>query len=130
MAIADIGIFSMLRTRMQWHQERQKVLAENVANSDTPNYRPRDLVPLKFDSLGPAAPGAPLTLTNVAHQAGAEGETTFARTQGGFAIRPAGNAVSLEEQMSKVAENQMDFQAASALYTKSLGLMKLAIGRR
>ena len=36
MAITDIPIFSMLRTRMQWHQERQRVLAENVANADTP----------------------------------------------------------------------------------------------
>src|SRR5215831_10422102 len=25
-------IFSVLRTRMQWHQERQKILADNVAN--------------------------------------------------------------------------------------------------
>ena len=45
MPISDIPIFSMLRTRMQWHQERQRVLAENVANADTPNYRPRDLSP-------------------------------------------------------------------------------------
>ena len=42
----------MLRTRMQWHQERQKVLAENVANSDTPKFRPRDLVEPKFDPTG------------------------------------------------------------------------------
>ena len=45
MPITDIPILSMLRTRMEWHQERQRVLAENVANADTPNYRPRDLAP-------------------------------------------------------------------------------------
>ena len=39
MGIADIPIFSMLRTRMEWHQTRQKVLAENVANADTAGYR-------------------------------------------------------------------------------------------
>jgi flagellar basal-body rod protein FlgB len=39
MAISDIPILSMLRTRMQWHQERQHLLSENVANADTPNYR-------------------------------------------------------------------------------------------
>jgi flagellar basal-body rod protein FlgB len=37
MAITDVPILSMLRTRLNWNQERQKVLAENVANSDTPN---------------------------------------------------------------------------------------------
>ena len=52
MAITDLPMFSMLRTQMQWHQERQRVLAENVANADTPNFRPRDLAPLKFDRNG------------------------------------------------------------------------------
>ena len=46
MAITDLPMLSMLRTKMQWHQERQRVLAENVSNSDTPNFRPRDLVEL------------------------------------------------------------------------------------
>ena len=41
MAITDLPLFSMLRTRMHWHQERQRLLAENVANSDTPSFRPR-----------------------------------------------------------------------------------------
>ena len=50
MPITDIPILSMLRTRMQWHQERQLVLAENIANADTPNYHARDLAPPSFDS--------------------------------------------------------------------------------
>ena len=44
MSINDLPMLSALRTRMQWHQERQRVLSENVANSDTPNFKPRDLV--------------------------------------------------------------------------------------
>ena len=40
MAISDIPGLSALRTSMQWHQQRQRVLAENVANADTPNYQP------------------------------------------------------------------------------------------
>ena len=39
MPITDLPLLSMLRTRMQWQQERQRLLAENVANADTPNYR-------------------------------------------------------------------------------------------
>jgi flagellar basal-body rod protein FlgB len=42
MPISDLPILSMLRTRMQWHQERQRLLAENVASADIPNLpRPR-----------------------------------------------------------------------------------------
>src|ERR1700722_399519 len=58
MSISDIPVLSALRTRMQWHQERQRVLSENVANSDTPNFRPRDLVEPKFDAEGGAVGGA------------------------------------------------------------------------
>src|SRR5215469_10113021 len=52
MAINDLPVLSALRTKMQWHQERQRVLSENVANSDTPHFKPRDLVEPKFDSTG------------------------------------------------------------------------------
>ena len=55
MAISDLPVLSALRTKMQWHQERQKVLSENVSNSDTPNFKPRDLVEPKFDATGAAA---------------------------------------------------------------------------
>jgi flagellar basal-body rod protein FlgB len=130
MAIADVGIFSMLRTRMQWHQERQKVLADNVANSDTPNFRPRDLVEPKFNASGPAMPGVSLMRTDAGHQAATESTSTFARTESGFEIRPAGNAVTLEDEMIRVANNQMDFQTVTALYTKSLGLIKIAVGKK
>ena len=56
MAIADIPILSMLRTRLDWAQARQRVLAENVANSDTPQFRARDLAPPKFDEAPLARP--------------------------------------------------------------------------
>ena len=52
MAIADLPALAALRTRMQWHQQRQRVLAENIANSDTPNFKPRDLVEPKFTPSG------------------------------------------------------------------------------
>ena len=44
-------------------------------------------------------------------------------------MRPTGNAVNLEDEMMKVAANQMDYQAATSLYTRSLGLIKTAIGK-
>src|SRR6476469_6267494 len=55
MSINDLLVLSVLRTKMQWHQERQRVLSENVSNSDTPNFKPRDLVQPKFDSTAAGA---------------------------------------------------------------------------
>jgi flagellar basal-body rod protein FlgB len=130
-AITDLPLFSMLRTRMQWHQERQRVLSENVANSDTPNYRPRDLAPLQFDRLQPMLTALGLNRTETGHIASSEGSSSqFQASRFGYETRSAGSAVNLEDEMIKVAANQMDYQAATTLYTKSLGLIKTAIGKR
>src|SRR3954469_23404294 len=134
MAISDLPIFSMLRTRMNWHQERQRLLAENVANADTPGYRPRDLTPLNFGRQVQQASGQlQLALTSPAHLSTGIGPTgsSFAVDRSGkYDVRPAGNAVNLEDEMMKVAANQMDHQAAISLYSRSMGLLKTAIGKR
>jgi flagellar basal-body rod protein FlgB len=129
MAITDIPIFSMLRTKMQWHQQRQNVLAQNVANADTPNYRPLDLAEQKFQ-LGAPGP-APLRLarTDPGHLDGFTGGGDFPNNPNQYQVRPAGNAVNLEDEMMKVAANQMDYQSATQLYSRSMGLLKTAIGR-
>ena len=135
MAITDVPILSMLRTKMSWNQDRQKVLAENVANSDTPQFQERDLVAPKFEVPGVvvAKPVAPVALatTESGHIGGIPLSDSAFRTESknNFEVRPTGNSVNLEEEMMKVAANQIDYQTATALYSRSLGLLKLAIGR-
>jgi flagellar basal-body rod protein FlgB len=135
MPITDIPALAVLRTKMQWHQQRQRVLAENIANSDTPNFKPRDLVEPKFNSSSPATPGTTagalaLARTDPGHMTAVGGDTTFVDQKSFYETRPAGNSVSMEDEMMKVAANQMDYQAATTLYSKSLGLLKTAIGKR
>ena len=130
MAITDLPLFSMLRTRMQWHQERQRLLAENVSNSDTQGYRPRDLAPLQFDRTMPTLTAIGLDRTDAGHIASLHASSSQTSRLGGYDVRPTGIAVNLEDEMIKVAANQMDYQAATTLYTKSLGLIKIAIGKR
>ncbi len=136
MAITDLPVLSALRERMQWHQERQRVLAENVANADTPGFRPRDLAAPGLQQSGAITSrdfpkDLQMLRTSVGHLATAGGSGRFAIARGvGFETRPAGNAVNLEDEMLKVASNQMDFAAATTLYSRSLGLLKTAIGRR
>jgi flagellar basal-body rod protein FlgB len=133
MSINDFPVLSALRTKMQWHQERQRVLAENVSNSDTPKFKPRDLVEPKFDSTGAVAGGmAPLAMsrTSEAHIVPTSGGASFDQNRkAGFQTRPTGNAVNLEDEMLKVSANQMDYAAATSLYSKSLHLLKTAIGK-
>ncbi len=132
MAISDLPIFSMLRTRMNWHQERQKVLAENVANADTPRFRPKDLTPLDFGKQVQQASGQlQLALTSPQHLSSPSAAGSFATERPGkYDVKPAGNAVNLEDEMMKVASNQMDYQAAISLYSRSMGMFKTALGKR
>ena len=74
-----------------------------------------------------------LARTDAGHIAGVgSGDARSSQPQrnGGYEIRPTGNAVNLEDEMLKVAANQMDYQAATALYSRSLGLIKTALGKR
>jgi len=132
MAISDLPIFSMLRTRMNWHQERQRLLAENVANVDTPGYRARDLSPLDFGRQVEQASGQlQLALTAPAHLSGGPAGSGFPLDRATkHDVRPMGKTVNLEDEMMKVAANQMDHQAAISLYARSMGLLKTAIGKR
>jgi flagellar basal-body rod protein FlgB len=134
LAITDIPILSMLRTRLDWSQQRQRLLAENVANADTPNYRARDLKPLKFEPEGQLAgqgvTPVMLAQTESGHIGSATSGSSFRTDRDAkYEVHPGGNSVSLEDEMMKVAANQMDYQAVSALYTRSLSLLKIALGK-
>ena len=48
MQIGGIQLFQALGEKMRWHQERQGVLAENIANADTPGFMERDLKAFSF----------------------------------------------------------------------------------
>ena len=128
----DLPLMGFITKKMQWHQNRQSVLASNVANADTPNYQPHDLKALEFDQhLSSAQTSFTLRRTHDLHFHGDGPDSGGFEANSGqdFEVTPSGNAVVLEDQMMKVAENQFDYQTASTVYQKSLGLLKIAIAR-
>ena len=133
MSISDLPVLSALRTKMQWQQARQRVLSENVSNANTPNFKPRDLVEPKFGPAGTqtgAMGSLAMMRTSASHIAPGRASASFdINNKAGFQTKPAGNAVSLEEEMMKVSANQMDYAAVTSLYSKSLHLLKTAIGK-
>src|SRR3954453_16262309 len=85
MELGDIPIFSMLKSRLGYLSERQRVIAENVANANTPGYQARDLKAFDFQSHMHAAAVAPGASAVAATPAG-----TMAVTQPGH-IQPRGS---------------------------------------
>lgn len=129
-----IGLLDALGEKMRWHQARQTLLAENVANADTPGYRGRDLAAFGFEEhmQQKSAVQIATTATQPGHFAvQGNNEGGFgARALNSFEITPEGNGVTLEDEMMKVAGNQMDYQAITALYTRSIKLLKTALGKQ
>ena len=133
-AISDLKMFSMLRSKMHWHQTRQRVLAENVANADTAGYRARDLADFKFEKTLKAtqAGGLETRMTNKGHLKGhsiLHKDNLGSKRVDSFEITPEGNGVVLEEQMMKITANQMDYQTITQLYSKGLGMIRTAVRR-
>lgn len=139
MALDDIPLFGMLRSRLGYLAERQRLIAENVANADTPGYTPRDLRPFTLPTATSAAAaggggGLQMTGTSPRHLPGA------ARARGsGAAFRTSetpdsettmnGNGVVLEEQMMHMSEARIEYDAAIGFYQKSLNMLRLASRR-
>lgn len=133
MDLESIPLFAALTERMKWLTARQKVLSQNVANADTPNYRSKDLKPLEFRDMiaGPEEKNVRISRTNGRHihvKEIAKYETQINRDV--RETSPTGNAVILEEEMMKVAETQIQYELTTTLYRKNLGMLKTALGRR
>jgi flagellar basal-body rod protein FlgB len=131
--IGDLPLISAIKSRMQYHQTRQKMLAENVANADSPGYRPRDLKPFDMmmaaqsgDVTGSAGPAR----TNAGHIGNTPSGGLGSRRASVFEATPSGNAVNLEDEMMRMAQNNSDYQMATTLYSKSLSYLRIALGKR
>lgn len=119
---------------MRWHQARQGLLAENIANAETPGYRGRDLEAYGFEGhlkMHSSARVISTATTQPGHIAISNDPTGFGATSShGFEITPEGNGVTLEDEMMKVSANQLDYQAVTTLYSRSLKLIRTALGRQ
>lgn len=131
MTSLDLGFIANLRSKMMWHQNRQTILAQNIANADTVGFKGQDLTPFQFDNA--RNPGN--DLQSVSNTPGhfkitsLRGAIANARAVNGLEVRPNGNAINLEDETLKLTTNQIEFQAASTLYTRSLRMLRLAMGK-
>ena len=126
----DIPLLSMLEGRLRYVNQRERLLSENIANADTPGYAPRDLKAFSFgELLRPRIGLAGLAQTSAAHLAGqptADADPFKAQTTPDSETRLDGNSVVLEEQMSKMTEARIDYEAAIDFYQQSNALMSMA----
>lgn len=127
MDLNGLTLFKQMESKLHWLSARQTVLSENIANADTPHYQARDLKPFSEAMTG----AMPLQRTNAGHITGGSASASPVVAKDRFATEtsPDGNQVSLEEQLTKVADTGMDYQMITNLYRKQVSMIKTALGR-
>ncbi|MBE1237051.1 flagellar basal body rod protein FlgB [Phaeovibrio sulfidiphilus] len=128
MSLNNLAIFQMAKMRLDWAAQRQKVLAQNIANADTPGYVAHDVKALDFKKLAASQEHrTTMVRTHVAHQpsvAPSPGPYREFRERYPFESSPDGNEVILEEQMTKLSETSDQYKIASELFKKHLSILK------
>ncbi|MEI7669018.1 MAG: flagellar basal body rod protein FlgB [Pseudomonadota bacterium] len=132
MSIVNMNLLDMLKTRMQYDGERQKIIAQNIANVGIPGQKARDLAPLNFNNvLANEVSKTDLKVTSTGHLSGAKAHTKKfydIKQKDSFDVTSTGNNIVVEEQMMKSAQNAADYQMATNLYKKIGNLFKAALG--
>lgn len=119
-----LDIFKMSSAMAKHAGHRQAIVAQNVANADTPGYRARDTIDFRTAYLPTHNPGAPRA-TRVGHMHG-----TLAGTQTPTAVKvtdqalPNGNQISLETEMLKSVGAKRQHDRALAVYKSALNILR------
>ena len=129
----NLTVLGMARKAMDWVAQRQEVLSENIANSDTPGYIPSDLKDLDFKNVLHTVnqPAVLPTQTDPKHIVPKLQDPNVIQTvKKDYESSPDGNAVVLEEQMDKVGSSKAMYEQVTALFQKNVSLLRMAITGR
>ena len=128
--LEKMQIFRLAQGMATHASARQAVIAQNVANADTPGYRARDIAPFKdaFSSL----PETNLRATRPGHILPGESTGSIWRAQEAVrpdTLSPNGNNVSIETELMMSAQAQSEQRRALAIYRSALTMLRTSIGR-
>ncbi len=124
-----LEIFRIAQTMAVHAGARQAVVAQNMANADTPGYAAREIKPFKA-VMDAGQSGFDLKATRTGHLYGAQNSLQFDVTEArNGQADPNGNSVSLEEEMIKAVDVKRQHDKALAIYRSSLTILRTAISR-
>ena len=125
MNLLKSSLLSGLAQRLDFLSARSGVIAENIANADTPDYAARDVKAPEFKKMASQAAMQVSDPRHIASPKSVRSAHVIKAPDGEAALN--GNRVSLETQMMKLSETRTDYQLATTVYRKSLDLVRLAV---
>lgn len=130
MDLKSLNIFKALQHKMAWNSQRQAMLSSNIANANTPDYRPKDLKPVRFTQVLTRSTSLTLARTHPNHQKPpSQSDVAQEYTVRSAETKRNGNGVTVENELMKVAEAQLDYSLVTNLYRKHQNMLRTALGR-
>lgn len=120
----NLSLFELASALARHAGQRHRVIAENVANADTPGYRAREVE----DFRATVKEAFTARATRPGH-AGAEMPRAPRVFELDLPPEPNGNTVSIEDQAVRGAEAQQQHAMALAVYAKAVDIFRLGLGR-
>lgn len=135
MSLGDLPLIKAMAAKMDYLDKRQQILAQNIANADTPGYVSKDLTEVDFGTILKNVTDmkkVTLTTTDAGHlpNPNATANTKDKKDRMVYEVAPDSNAVILEEQMVKAAKTQMDYNLLTNLMGKQSAMYRTALGRQ
>lgn len=127
MDLSQSPVLSALSARLRFLSARTGVIAENIANADTPDFAARDLAAPQRARLAQAAALKTSDTRHIARPAHAGASPYRIEAAPDAEASLNGNKVSLETQMMKLSQTRMDYQLASTVYRKGVELIRFAV---
>lgn len=125
-----LEVFQMAGAMAKHAAARQALIAENIAQADTPGYKARDIASFS-DTYRSSNESLPMRATRSGHLAdSALPQYRITETAGAGGQSPNGNSVSLETEMMKSAVVRQEHDMALAIYKSALGVLRSSLGRR
>lgn len=124
---ADVKLLNLASAMAQHAAKRHELIAENIANADTPGFRAKDLEPFA-EAFSQAMSTASGEMNDASSEFAIPAWRSFEVSAPGLQS-PNGNTVSLEDQMMRSVEAQQDHDAAMTIYKKTLDILRLSLGR-
>lgn len=128
-----LSVIALAKSRMDWVAKRQEVLAENVANANTPKFIPSDVKDFNFKAVlqntGNTS-AVQVKVTNPMHVQPVMTDTlNVIKDRRDFESSADGNAVVLDEQLAKLGEAKGAYDTAASLFQKQYKMLKTALGK-
>lgn len=133
MSTESLALFKAIGAKMDYLNQRQRVIAQNISNADTPGYKPQDLVKVDFGDVLKKVNqtnAVRVDRTDKLHimPGGDIDDPQSRKMKKTYDVAPAGNAVVMEEQMINSQSTVGDYNLMTSLYQKNIAMIKMSLG--